>query len=87
MRGLPYRGTHDGEACLLYLQLVLEFLAQHAPGTEVYLVNVVFAVLRENQSARERKRESVHARERESGEKESEERARDRERVKFRFAF
>ncbi len=49
----------------------------------MYLLNVVFAVLRENESARERKRESAHARERESGEKESEERARDRERVKF----
>jgi hypothetical protein len=33
VRGLPYGGTHDGEACLLNLQLVQEFLAQHAPGT------------------------------------------------------
>jgi hypothetical protein len=87
VRGLPYGGTHDGEACLLNLHLVQEFLAQHAPGTEVYLVSVVFAVLRENESARERKRESAHARERESGEKESEERARDRKRVIFRFTF
>ncbi len=76
MRGLPYGGTQDGEACLLNFQLVLEFLAQHAPGTEVYLVDVVlcaaFAVLRENESVRARERERERAREREREERKRE---------------